>query len=62
MSTILTLMFAIAIIGLVAWAIGYFIPMPPKFQTGIYVVAAIFALLYAVQVLSGGVVVPGLVR
>jgi uncharacterized membrane protein len=39
----------IALVGLLAWALVYFIPMPPKFATGIYVLAAIFVLLIILQ-------------
>lgn len=42
----ITLLITIALVGLAAWALTYFIPMPPKFQTLIYVVAAVFVLLY----------------
>ena len=35
----------VALIGLIAWAVGYFVPMPPKIKTLVYVLAGIIALL-----------------
>lgn len=43
----------IALVGLIVWAITYFIPMPEKFKTGIYVVAGILLLLYILKVVFG---------
>lgn len=43
------LLLVIAIAGLVAWALGYFIPMPEKFRTAIYVLAGLFVLFYMLQ-------------
>ncbi len=48
--SIIAIMLVIALIGLIAWAIVTFIPMPPKFATAIYVLAGIFVLLYILQV------------
>lgn len=45
----ISLLIYIAILGLIAWAIVYFIPMPPKFATAIYVLAGIIALLLVLQ-------------
>jgi hypothetical protein len=52
----LALIFYIAIIGLLVWAVTYFIPMPPKFQTGVYVLGGLLALLVCLRYF--GVVVP----
>lgn len=43
----------IAIVGLIVWALTYFIPMPEKFKTGIYVVAGILLLLYILKAVFG---------
>lgn len=43
------LLLYIALIGVIAWAICYFIPMPPKFQMGIYALAGIIALMIVLQ-------------
>lgn len=48
----LELIITIALVGLVVWAITYFIPMPEKFKTAIYVVAGICLLLYLLQMLG----------
>jgi hypothetical protein len=45
----ITILITIALVGLVAWALTYFIPMPDKFKTLIYVVAAVFMLLYVLS-------------
>lgn len=46
---VVSLLITIAIIGLIAWAIVYFIPMPPKFGTAIYVIAGIACLLMLLE-------------
>jgi len=46
---LVTLLLTIAVIGLIAWLIVKFIPMPPNFATAIYVVAGICVLLYIFQ-------------
>lgn len=51
---VVSILVAIALIGLIAWAIVYFVPMPPKFAVGIYVVAGIAALLIVLGMVSGG--------
>lgn len=48
----LQLIITIALVGLVVWAITYFIPMPEKFKTAIYVVAGICLLLSLLQVIG----------
>ena len=49
----LQIIVTIAIIGLIVWAVTYFIPMPPKFQTLICVVAGVGLLIYLLQVVGG---------
>lgn len=46
---IVTLLLTIAVIGLIAWLIVTFIPMPPQFKTAIYVVAGVAVLFYLLQ-------------
>lgn len=53
-SSLLTLIVYIAILGLVIWGITTFIPMPPAFKTLIYVIVAIVALLILLQFVTGG--------
>lgn len=53
-TSLLTLIVYIAILGLIVWAITTFIPMPPQFKTLIYVVVGIVALLILLRVISGG--------
>lgn len=55
--SVIQLLVVIAIVGLIAWAIVYFIPMPPKFATAIYVVAGVACLLIILSMFTGG---PGL--
>lgn len=43
--TLISLIFAIAILGLVVYLIGMFIPMDPRFKTVINIIAGIIALL-----------------
>lgn len=45
----ISLLIVIALVGLVAWALTYFIPMPPKIATLVQVVAAVCILLYVLQ-------------
>jgi hypothetical protein len=42
----LTVIVTIALVGLIVWALTFFIPMPPKFAVAIQVIAGIFLLLY----------------
>lgn len=49
---ILSLILVIALIGLIAWAVTEFIPMPPKFATLIYVIAGIAVVVYLLQALG----------
>lgn len=58
----LTILVTIAIVGLIAWALTYFIPMPEKFKTAIYVVAGIGLLLYLLQFLGVGHGLPRMLR
>lgn len=44
--SLLGLVVAIALIGLITWAITTFIPMPPGFKRTIYVVAIICVVLF----------------
>lgn len=47
--TFVGLLLVVALIGLLAWAIVKFIPMPPNFATLIYVVSGIVALFYVLH-------------
>ncbi len=47
------LLIVTAIIGLVAWALTYFIPMPEKLKTGIMVLACLCLLVYCLQYFGG---------
>jgi len=49
---LLTLVFTIAIIGLIVYIITTYIPMPPIFQTVIYVIVAIVLILLLMRVLG----------
>ncbi len=44
--SLISLVIAIALVGLVVWAIVHLIPMPPPFKTVIYVVAGVALLFY----------------
>lgn len=48
----ITLIITVALIGLITWLVTYFIPMPPKFQTLIYVIAAVCVVLYVLSALG----------
>lgn len=54
LTSLLTLIVYIAILGLIVWAITTFIPMPPQFKTLIYVSVGIVALLILLRVIQGG--------
>lgn len=54
----ISLILVVALIGLICWAVAYFIPMPPRFITGVYVLGGIMALLYVLNYF--GVVFPRL--
>ena len=45
----ITLIFAIALAGLLVWAITTYIPMPPIFKTTIYVIASVCLLFYCLH-------------
>lgn len=47
--SVIALLLTLAVIGLVAWAIVKFIPMPGNIASLIYVVAGIIALLYVLS-------------
>lgn len=47
--TVLSLLFVLALIGLVTWALVTFIPMPGNIKTIIVVVAGIIAILYVLS-------------
>ena len=56
--SLITVLLTIAVIGLIAFLIVKFVPMPPNFQTVIYVVTGIVVLLYVLQafgLIGGGV-------
>lgn len=44
-SSLVTLLLLVALIGVIAWAITAFIPMPTPFKTLVVAVAGIFAIL-----------------
>lgn len=46
---LISLLLVLAVIGVLAWAVVKFIPMPPNIATLIYVVAGIVAFLYVLQ-------------
>ncbi len=45
----ISIILTVALFGLLAWAICYFFPMPPKIKTAIYVAASIVAFLYLLE-------------
>jgi len=53
LTSLLTIIVYIAIIGLVVWAITTFIPMPAPFKTLIYVICGIVCLLILLRMLGG---------
>ena len=46
------LILILALVGFIVWAITTYIPMPAIFKTGIYVIVAVFMILYLMQVLG----------
>lgn len=46
----LMLILTLAILGFLVYAITTYIPMPPIFKTGIYIIAAICVILYLANV------------
>lgn len=46
------LVLTLALVGFIIWAITTYIPMPPIFKTGIYVVVAICVIIYLMRVLG----------
>lgn len=42
-------MILMALVGLLAWGLTYFIPMPEKVKVAIYVVAGVGLLLYSLK-------------
>lgn len=54
--SVISLLVVLALIGLVAWALVRFVPMPPGMQTLIYVAAVLIGIIYllsATGILSG---------
>lgn len=49
---VISLLLVIAVVGLIAWLITTYIPMPPKFATLIYVIAGIAVVVYLLQALG----------
>ncbi len=49
MNNLVGILITIALVGLIVWALTYFIPMPEKFKTLIYVIAGIVVLLYVLN-------------
>lgn len=45
------LLLAIAIVGVIVWALVTFVPMPPAFKTAIIVVAILIVALYVLSLL-----------
>lgn len=50
LGSLVSIVIAIALVGLVCWAVTYFIPMPDKFKTAIYVVCGVGLLLWLLSV------------
>jgi hypothetical protein len=44
--SIITLIVLVAVVGMLVWAVTTLVPMPPKFQQAIYVLAVVFLALY----------------
>lgn len=59
-SSLITLLIWIAILGLIVWAITTLVPMPAQFRTVIIVIASIVALLILLGVVTGAGPVPAL--
>lgn len=53
--SIIMLMFVLAVIGVVAWALVTYVPMPAPVKTVIIVVAVIACVLYALHAMGIGV-------
>lgn len=52
LGSILGVMLSVALVGFLAWLIVAVVPMPPRFSTAIYGVAAVVALLILLRWLS----------
>lgn len=50
----IALILTLALVGFIVWAITTYIPMPPIFKTGIYVIVAICIIVYLMRVLGVG--------
>lgn len=50
--SLLTLVIAIALAGLIVWAITTLIPMPAPFQRAIYVVSVVILVVFVLQSLG----------
>lgn len=46
----ISLIVSIALVGLLVWAVTFFIPMPEKFKQAIFVLAGVGLLLYCLRV------------
>ena len=57
---LIMLVLGLALIGVIVWAITTYIPMPPTFKFAIYVVSAIFMILWLVNQLGGRI--PNVIR
>lgn len=49
---LIILVLMLALIGFGVWAITTYIPMPPIFRTGIYVLVFVLVLLYVLRLLG----------
>jgi len=47
--SLISLVVAIAIVGLIVWAITTLIPMPEQFKKAIYVLSVVFLSIYLLQ-------------
>ena len=48
----ITLILTLALIGFIVYAITTYIPMPPIFKTGIYVIVVVVLIIYLMRVLG----------
>lgn len=49
---LISLVLILALVGFVVYLITTYIPMPPIFKTGIYVIVAIVVILYLIRILN----------
>lgn len=45
----ISLIVAIAVVGLIVWALTTYVPMPPAFKTAIVVIAVVCLVLFVLQ-------------